>query len=63
MESAQTVFFSENFAPALMLIIIAVGVFPFVYLGIEADSYKKLLDKEAYRNDAQTYGRISKCWC
>ncbi len=45
-------FFSENFAPALMLIIIAVGVFPFVYLGIEADSYKKLLDKEAYRNDA-----------
>ena len=44
-------FFSENLAPALMLIIIAAGVFPFVCLGIEADSYKKLLDKEAYKND------------
>lgn len=47
-------FFSENFAPALMLAIIAVGVFLFVYLGIEADSYKKLLEKEAHKNDAHT---------
>ena len=39
---------AENLAPALMFVMVAAGVFCFVFLGIEADGYKKLLHPQDY---------------